>query len=196
MKYLLVWIALVCYSFFFAPGEEKDLVLQSLFNGNWANVDPFVLMIFSFLGLFPMIFLFILYQENSTRLPKWPFAFGAFFLGAFSLLPYFFLKDRFSEKHSGKQTVWPRNTLLLTLLLLLFFLILVSGIGGSLSRYQEAFMQSKLVSVMTIDFLVLVWLSADRLLTRKASFCITPYLSFIPVVGPIVVLLSTKKDVK
>lgn len=196
MKYFLVWIALVFYSIFFAPGEDKDLVLQSLLNRNWTNVDPFVLMIFSFLGLFPMIFLFIVYQEKSTRLPKWPFALGAFGLGAFSLLPYFFFKSRFSENLSPKEVSWSRNRILLVLLLFMFFFILLSGVGGSISGYKEAFMHSKLVSVMTVDFFVLVWLSADRLLQRKESFRVTTYISLVPVIGPIIVLLSTKKDVK
>ncbi|MCM3772786.1 MULTISPECIES: hypothetical protein [Priestia] len=60
---------------------------------------------------------------------------------------------------------------------------------GSTKAYQEAFIQSQLVSVMTADFFVLTWLSYSVMTKEKIASRPYLFLCFIPVAGPFLILL-------
>ncbi|MEM5014973.1 hypothetical protein WKH31_01680 [Metabacillus indicus] len=193
-----LWAALIAYAVFFAPGKsgEEDDIMKNLLSGSFEQVDPLVVTVFSFLGIFPMIFALLLLPNDTRKLPAWPFVLGSFALGAFSLLPYFFLRKE--RKHVERKLSEKAKMLRDSKWVILFLAVLTAGlylfgiIMGSVERYSEAFQSSQLVSVMTADLFVLTWLSwyvlkHEYKMGRRAFYC------FIPVLGPLCLLLAKAK---
>jgi hypothetical protein len=185
-----IWFGFIMYALFLAPGKgfTSDPIVQDLLAGNFAEVDPLVVTVFSFLGLFPFLFASLLIPVERGKIPVWPFVLGSFFLGAFSLLPYFFLRKR-NTPSSMRNPKWIHKILISNVFSILLILLAFSSSiyllnGFSLITYWEAFNNSKLVSVMTFDFLVLIWLSSYVMKNIYNATCFG-FLSFIPVMGPL-----------
>ncbi|WP_421535768.1 hypothetical protein [Priestia sp. D3YE.R1] len=55
--YIIVWAMLVLYVLLLAPGAgaADDLLFKNLITGNFQQVDPLVVMVFSFFRTFPSI---------------------------------------------------------------------------------------------------------------------------------------------
>ncbi|TFE02238.1 hypothetical protein [Jeotgalibacillus salarius] len=198
MKFLIVWLLLLAYAVFFAPGSEgSDPVLDNVFAGNWAAIDPLVLTVFNSLGIFPLIFLTILLRNDQQKWPAWPFSLAAFAGGAFALLPWFAYGDRPAER--GLRTPKWLLIVLRSKVWLIFLLIFIFGNlltllqGVSFTSYAEAFQESSLVSVMTVDWFILWWLSVYAI-HRFYPDAQRKGLAWIPIAGPVLVLLSLKKS--
>ncbi|RNA66076.1 hypothetical protein EBO34_20190 [Alteribacter keqinensis] len=195
--FLFVWILLLSYTIFLAPGHGfgDDPTARALVSGDFSNVDPLVTAVFSMLGLYPVIFLMLLIPKDRCRWPAWPFALFSFGLGAFSILPYLaFRKD--VTRREARGPGWLRSVLLhpITIVFALFIavtLYLTAITGGSVTAYGEAFMSSHLVSTMTVDLLVVVWITFW--LAKYEWHLRFSWLAFIPAVGVLVLLLQRKK---
>ncbi len=167
---------------------KNDLVMMKLISGQFATVEPLVVMIFSCLGLFPLLFASLIMPNDSFKLPGWPFSLLSFGLGAFALLPYFVLKGEKSTKSRGFSLLnkWLTSpTFLLSLLTITLILYLYGFAAGSFSGYIEAFKHSELVSVMTVDFFVLTWLTYILFRGHRYRF-----ICVLPILGPLVLLLT------
>ncbi|TWT06540.1 hypothetical protein FQV26_01640 [Planococcus sp. CPCC 101016] len=195
MIFFIIWLLLIGYAVFLAPGDETDPVLSNIFSGNLGEIDPLVLAVFNSLGLFPMVFLTLLLLNDRQKWPAWPFALLSFGVGAFSLLPYFAFGDRKAER--GLRTP---NWLVRFLgsrfwLILLMLSWAVNGLtllqGFSLAAYREAFFASGLVSVMTVDWFVLWGLSVYAVY-RFYPEAKLKKLAWIPILGPVLVLFINK----
>ena len=195
--FLFVWLLLVGYAVFLAPGGDTDPIMADIFSGNFGEIDPLVFAVFNSLGLFPMVFLTLLLLNDRQKWPAWPFALLSFGVGAFSLLLYFAFGDRRAER--GLRTPgWLARFLGSRFWLILLMLSwTANGLtllqGFSLAAYREAFFASSLVSVMTVDWFVLWGLSVYALYRfypqaeRKAF-------AWIPIIGPVLVLFFNKKN--
>ncbi len=185
-----LWLIFIFYAMFLAPGKgfASDPIIHDLLQGNVNEVDPLVLTVFTFLGLFPLLFAALILPFDRDNIPAWPFILGSLALGAFSLLPYFFLK-RGDNRSLPRTPRWLDNTASSNALGFLLILMAITSVmqlrnGVSLASYWNAFQASKLVSVMTVDFFILLWLSYYTMISiyniRKNR-----WLSFIPVIGPV-----------
>jgi hypothetical protein len=191
---LLCWLGFIAYTWFIAPGSrgEADPVFLELMK--MRSEEPSVLVMFSLLGLYPMAFATLLLRGDHTRVPAWPFSLGAFVLGAFALLPYYFLNTSYD---AVRQVRTPRSIVHLIshplfLLLLLLGTLSLIGYGvlrGDLTLFVETFMASQFVHVMTIDFVVLTLLSdyaifvETKRLRMEAAYA---WLGMLPIVGLLV----------
>lgn len=194
--FFIVWLLLVGYAVFLAPGGETDPILSNIFSGNLGAIDPLVLAVFNSLGLFPMVFLTLLLLNDRQKWPAWPFALLSFVVGAFSLLLYFAFGDRKADRKL-RTPQW-----LLRFLGSRFWLILlmlswtVNGLtllqGFSFAAYREAFFASGLVSVMTVDWFVLWGLSVYTTY-RFYPQAKLKALAWIPIIGSVLVLFVNKK---
>ncbi|MGX1264137.1 hypothetical protein RKD55_001941 [Rossellomorea marisflavi] len=185
---LLLWILLILYAIFLAPGSGRDVIFHALIRGDFANVEPMVVTIFSLLGVFPLLFAAILLPDR--RNGSWPFVLLSMGSGAFSLLPYFHLRGRFNGLEKVVTPVWlmrvASSRSFIGIIMALFILSLFPLTGGvSLDAYGDAFRRSSLVSVMTVDFLILVPLSWYAM---KRFRGISSPVSFIPIIGPALLL--------
>ncbi|QKS69620.1 hypothetical protein FLK61_22690 [Paenalkalicoccus suaedae] len=195
---IVVFLALLGYALFLAPGANNadDTIFTSLITGSFDEVDPLVVAVFSMLGLYPLIFAMLLLPKDVYRIPAWPFSILAFGLGAFPLLPYLIIRGkvtRQSPRGPGFLQKALLHPLLIVLAAIIALLLYVTALQGSISAFQDAFMSSHLVSVMTVDFLVLIWLSYDVL--KKEWGLRYSWLAFIPAFGPLVLLLMRKRFV-
>lgn len=194
MIFIIIWILLIGYAVFFAPGRgnASDPVLSEVFQGNWAAIDPLVLTVFNSLGIFPLVFLTLLLRNDKMRWPAWPFSLVSFALGAFSLLPYFAFGNRPPEREL-RTPRWllkmlQSNTWLAFLIVITIANLITLQNGISLDAYRETFNQSHLVSVMTVDWFVLWGLSVYAVYHFYPEARMKP-LAFLPILGPPLVLL-------
>ncbi|ANU22065.1 hypothetical protein [Planococcus donghaensis] len=196
MVFFIIWLLLIGYAVFLAPGGETDPILSNIFSGDLGAIDPLVLAVFNSLGLFPMMFLTLLLLNDRQKWPAWPFALLSFGIGAFGLLPYFAFGNRKADRRL-RTPAWLVRFLSSRFWLIVFMLFWVGNAltllqGFSLAAYQEAFFSSGLVSVMTIDWFVLWGLSVYTVYhfypqAKRKS------LAWIPILGPILVLYLNKK---
>ncbi|MGE6413607.1 hypothetical protein ACQKDD_05530 [Planococcus kocurii] len=196
MIFLIVWLLLIGYAVFLAPGGETDPILSSIFSGDLGAIDPLVLAVFNALGLFPLVFLTLLLLNDRQKWPAWPFALLSFGIGAFSLLLYFAFGNRHTDRKLRTPDWLARFLASRFWLVVLMVFWLINGLtllqGFSLAAYREAFFASSLVSVMTVDWFVLWGLSV------YATYHFYPHaklkaLAWIPIIGPVLVLFVNKK---
>lgn len=196
MIFFIIWLLLVGYAVFLAPGGETDPVLSNIFSGNFGAIDPLVFAVFNSLGLFPMVFLTLLLLNDRQKWPAWPFALLSFVVGAFSLLLYFAFGDRKADRGLRTPQWLVRFLGSRFWLILLMLSWTVNGLtllqGFSFVAYQEAFFASSLVSVMTVDWFVLWGLSVYAVY-RFYPQAKLKALAWVPIVGPVLVLFTNKK---
>lgn len=195
--FLMVWAGFIFYAFSIAPDGNQGYVEQLL---TMKQPDPLLMVVFCLLGIYPMTFAIVLLSEDDRRIPAWPFVVGSFMLGAFALLPYFFLSKRRVERQVRTPSVllnFLNSTILKTLLFSGTMALMGYGMTkGSASFYREAFQQSQFVHVMTMDFFVLTFLavfvifSKERKHGRKNQW---HWLGMIPVVGFLAYTLVEKE---
>lgn len=190
---ITLFLLLIIYALFSAPGYgmTEDPIGFALITGAFTSVDPAVIAVFSTLGIYPALFFALMLTEDRYRLPAWPFAVGAFALGAFALLPWFIFRGKVvREIPRGPRVIRQilKHPLYSGTLLVLSFVLILVLISGSWSAYREAFLSSQLVSIMTVDLFVLMYLSYDVFKNdRERSHA---WLNIFPAVGPAALLLQ------
>ncbi|AQU80661.1 MULTISPECIES: hypothetical protein [Planococcus] len=196
MIFLIVWLLLIGYAVFLAPGGETDPILSSIFSGDLGAIDPLVLAVFNALGLFPLVFLTLLLLNDRQKWPAWPFALLSFGIGAFSLLLYFAFGNRQADRKLRTPDWLARFLASRFWLVVLMVFWLLNGLtlfqGFSLAAYREAFFASSLVSVMTVDWFVLWGLSVYATYHFYSQAKLKS-LAWIPIIGPVLVLFVNKK---
>ncbi|MGI8316528.1 hypothetical protein [Halobacillus mangrovi] len=192
-----IWAAFVLYTWTGAPSGNEGHLQQLI---AMDNPDPLLLAVFSLLGIYPLAFAILILKHDKSRLPAWPFVIGSFMLGAFALMPYFFLSATRNER-SNRTPMWLllflQSTLLHLVLLLGSFSLIIHGIvSGNFSIYADAFTTSQFVHVMTIDFIVLTALSMfvigwDQWKNSNRRSWL--WMGMVPVIGLIVYILLTRR---
>ncbi|WP_237417400.1 hypothetical protein [Halobacillus litoralis] len=196
--FVIGWIAFVLYAIFLAP-EGSHGYLQQLMTMD--DPDPFLLMIFSFLGIYPLVFVSLLIGEDRSRLPLWPFLLGMFMLGAFALMPYFFLSNA-RNMREGRVPGWLvkvfHTRFFIFILIIVTVVLLWYGIVyGDFISYSQAFQISNFVHVMTIDFIVLTGLSIFVIYWkehRRGRANQRHWMGIIPIFGALFYLLRLKEE--
>lgn len=195
--FFISWIAFIAYAVYFAPNGNQGYLHQLM---TMDDPDPFLLMVFSFLGIYPLVFSALLLEEDDAWLPLWPFVLGMFMLGAFALMPYFFLsKGKTSRKRRTPKWLSKglQSSIFTTLLMIgTVALCLYGVIQGDFQLYLEAFQTSQFVHVMTIDFFILTTLSYFVIYWRErknGQVNQLHWLGFMPIVGAILYLIKKRK---
>jgi len=178
---VVVYLILVGLSLFFILIHGINSVLFNEIRKGTA--DPFGLMVFFLMGLYPLSFLvsnFILEREMTTT--DWILTALSFMLGAFALVPTYFKpyvrKDR---PHSIKPTLFAWVGLGSTLMFLVYGMM----VGDSVS-YSSQFISDPLVFIMTLDFITMTLLSI--LIAKEHT--VGWKFAFFPLVGWWAILLD------
>jgi hypothetical protein len=146
---LYLYIPFVLYSlisFVFKLNAPLDLYAMIFFRG-----DILVSIVFSMLGVFPLLYLVILLSYQKQKLYVYVlFALG-FMLGGFVLLPALMTLNQVPKKET-------RHLKLLTIILpiILIIMLLIGILLGSLDVYINEFLTNRFVNIMTIDLIVLI----------------------------------------
>ncbi|MFC4737747.1 hypothetical protein ACFO4L_14290 [Bacillus daqingensis] len=197
-RYIILFLLLTAYAVFVAPGAQNadDPFLSAIIDGRIQDLNPLTVAVFTMLGIYPLLFLFLLLPKDTRRVPAWLFALFSFGLGAFTILPYMAVRGR-KTRETPRGPRFLQHALTHPAAYLLAGIagaaVLLSALGGSVSGYIEDFQQSHLVSVMSIDFLVVVWLAYD-ILKREWGVERYAWLAFIPAVGPALLLWMNRRQ--
>ncbi|NJP39002.1 hypothetical protein [Alkalicoccus luteus] len=196
-RYAILFLLLTVYAVFFAPGEQNadDPFLSAIIEGRIQDLNPLTVAVFTMLGIYPLLFLLLLIPKDTRRVPAWLFALFSFGLGAFTILPYMAVRGRVTrESPRGPRFLQHALTHPAAYLLtgVAGAAVLLSALAGSITGYIDDFQQSHLVSVMSVDFLVVIWLAYD-ILKREWGVGRYAWLAFLPAVGPAVLLWMNRQ---
>ncbi|CAM3055649.1 hypothetical protein HP548_07610 [Paenibacillus taichungensis] len=209
----LTWLAFIAYAWIWAPGQPlgSDPVFKELIT--LQSKEPWLLTVFSWLGIFPAIFACLLLRRSGkargSHVHAWPFVLLSFGLGAFALLPYFAWSSQTHrgsgyeqlsfarQRESGIGRVAAHKLTQMVLLLLTLGTGFYAVTQGNPDVYMEVFRESSFVHIMTIDFVILTLLSVialfrDASLNRRS--CGWAVAGLIPLIGPLIYLMTARRD--
>jgi hypothetical protein len=152
-----VWVLGWIHVFWFSPDDGSSMqdFIVAVMQVNTAVVDPLVFMVFNLLGIWPIVMVAMLVQDNQGRLKAWPFAFSSMVLGNSALYLYLFFR-REQQGYIPPKTRLVRfaesKITALVLLMATLALMLYGFAQGSLAAYAKAWEVNYIVNVMTIDF--------------------------------------------
>jgi len=152
-----VWVLGWIHVFWFSPddGSSTNDFIVAVMQNNTRLVDPMVFMVFNLLGVWPMVMVAMLVQDNQGRLKAWPFAFSSMVLGNSALYLYLFFR-REQQGYVPQKTLLVRfaeSKILAAVLLISTIGLLLYGFSqGSFAEYIKAWQVNYFVNVMTIDF--------------------------------------------
>ncbi|WP_079477869.1 hypothetical protein [Halobacillus salinus] len=197
--FFICWVAFIIYAVFLAPDGNEGYLQQLM---TMDDPDPLLLTVFSLLGIYPAAFAVVLLSEDDSRVPAWPFVIGSFMLGAFALIPYFFISSGNSVRKVRTPRVFLKFLQSIGLKSLLFAgtiaLMIYGMIQGSAALYTQAFQVSQFVHIMTVDLVVLTLLSIYVIFWRERKHNRSNnrhWVGIIPVIGLLSYIIMKKEEV-
>lgn len=179
--------------FFFSPegGQSTTDFIAEVMQPGSGQIDPLVFTVFNLLGIWPLIMVAMLVQDEQGKLKAWPFAFSSMVLGNSALYIYLFLR-REQGAFSGPVTKlikFSESKILAVFLLFSAVVLIFYGLSeGSLASYVEIWRTHFFVNVMTVDFCLFTLAFAVILPDdmRRRDMQTKPYhwlFALIPVLG-------------
>lgn len=195
----LLWLGFLVYAFAFAPPDDPQTLelIVNLSSGQWEGLNPLVIALFNIMGVLPFVYCAVLFVDGQgQKIPAWPFAIAAFFLGAFALLPYLILRrpnPQFSGELDWQLRLFDSRWLGISLSLAALTLIGWGLSQGDITNFVEQWQTSRFIHVMSLDFCLLSCLfpallgddMARRNLGGQRLFWVV---SLIPLFGPLAYL--------
>ena len=189
----LFWVAGWVHVFFFSPdsGQSTGDFIVAVMQPGGGQVDPLIFMVFNLLGIWPLIMVAMLVQDEQGKLKAWPFAFSSMVLGNSALYIYLFLRKE-QGAFIGPTTrlvKFAESKILALILLILTIALLFYGFSkGSLASYAETWKVTFFVNVMTVDFFLftLAFTMILRDDMRRRNMAVKPYTwlyALVPVLG-------------
>ncbi|UJR13723.1 hypothetical protein I4U23_000734 [Adineta vaga] len=201
----IIWCVFLLYTLFFAPKTDQrskstGVYVKQLMFGPWNDIDPYIISLFYFLGIWPLVYMSILLTDGQNQ----PFngslaSCMAMVLGGFILLPYFALR----RSECGKKfrinyfvRLFESKLIAIGLMISTIGLILFAIMFGNLHEFRQEFDRNQFIHVMTIDFFVVSFLFPflinddlkRRDMDRDKQFKHYFPLTFIPLLGPLIYL--------
>lgn len=182
-----LWVALVGYAALFAPEARPDQTawIWRLLTGDWAGEDPWVVVVFNLLGVWPFAMAALLAPMlRRAPVPLWPFALSSFAIGAFGLLPGLALGGE--TQPMARWQRWLFHPVLRVSLAAVVLVLVAWGVAaGQPAVFLDAFATEQLVHVMTFDFAAL-WITSivvAREQGRAWGWAFVPILGALGVAG-------------
>jgi hypothetical protein len=116
--------------------------------------------LFNIMGVLPLLYSAVLYADGrGQKIVAWPFAVGAFFLGAFALLPYFVLRQpnpRFGGRKNWWIKLWDSRIMGLVIAIAAITLLYFGLSQGDWSDFVQQWRSDRFIHVMSLDFCLLL----------------------------------------
>ncbi len=194
--WLALWAGFVVYAARVAPPDDPGLtraLVRGTFTGDFGAVDASIAAVFCLLGVVPLLAsAFILRDGAARRLPAWPFAFGAFFVGAYAILPWLALRSLGGPRlvpraAGGVRRLLAGRFVRVAILPAIVSLVAWGAACGHPAVYAEAFRTTAMVHVMTIDLALCTALLFVFVEEARAKVSSEPALArrvrFVPLLG-------------
>jgi hypothetical protein len=104
----LLWLGFISYTLFLAPLDQPGnlRLVQKLVTLQWADINPILVVIFSLMGVWPMIYACLMFVDGRMQnIPAWPSFLASNGAGAIGLLPYLILRES-NQQFSGQKDIW------------------------------------------------------------------------------------------
>ncbi|HAG83766.1 MAG TPA: DUF2834 domain-containing protein [Cyanobacteria bacterium UBA12227] len=158
---LLIWIGFVGYTLWLAPLDQSDTwpLVQKLLTLQWGEVNAIIPVIFSLMGVWPMIYACLMFADGRMQnFRVWPYFIGSNFTGVICLLPYLIIRKP-NQEFYGKKDIWIRilDSRLTGIGLLLSTIALVTYalVSGNWDNYIQQFQTRHFVHLISLDFLLM-----------------------------------------
>ena len=155
--YVVLWVALVAEAVLLSPPARPDQSawIGRLLTGQWAGEEPWVVVLFQLMGVWPFVLAALLAPRLRRRpVPLWPFVGVSMAIGAFGLLPGLALGGK--TQPPWRWARWLRHPVWLAALGIAVVALVTWGIvAGDPSAFVHAFQTEQFVHVMTFDFVAL-----------------------------------------
>jgi hypothetical protein len=189
----IFWVAGWVHVFFFSPegGQSTADFISDVMQSGGGQVDPLVFTVFNLLGIWPLVMVAMLVQDEQGKLKAWPFAFSSMVLGNSALYIYLFFR-----KEQGafvgpvtKLIKFAESKVVALFLLVATVALFVYGLSsGSPASYAEIWRTHFFVNVMTVDFFLFTLAFAVILPddVRRRNMEMKPYTwlyALVPVLG-------------
>ncbi|MBE9168705.1 DUF2834 domain-containing protein [Pleurocapsales cyanobacterium LEGE 06147] len=102
----LVWLVFVAYTLLLAPLDQPGNItlLEKLIKLQWSDVNPIIAVIFSLMGVWPMIYAsFMFIDDRTQKILAWPSFLTSNGAGVIGLLPYLILRQPNQEIPENKD---------------------------------------------------------------------------------------------
>lgn len=154
----LIWIWFTSYTIRKAPLDKPSTwsIVAKLLTLRWGELNPIIPVIFSLMGVWPMIYAGLMFADGRMqKISAFPYFLGSNFTGVITLLPYFLLRERNSE-FLGEKDEWldlvdrqsTGQILLVTTIILLAWAIF----AGDWEDFWYQFQTQPFVHMITLDF--------------------------------------------
>lgn len=153
----VLFFVFTVYAFLLSPNQDKQILGQLLQINN--NLDLSLKCVFWAMGLVPILLgLYLIPTRHKYKLNLWPFWLASFLVGAGAILPYLTLRK--PQVNSISLSKWEKllknDFLRLIFLLAIWVLVIYGFIQGNPDAYIKAARESRLVNVMSLDFVILM----------------------------------------
>ena len=194
-----IWLGLIAYAFFLSPPDDPETIdlIINLSTSKWDGINPYIICLFNIMGVLPFIYAsFLIIDGKGQKIMASPFVLGSFFLGAFSLLPYFALREENTE-FTGEKTkiisILDSRFFAILITLVSITLVTIAVMKGDWQDFVQQWQTSKFIHIMSLDFCCLCLLFPTivrddikkRNLPESNIFLL---LSFIPLLGTLIYL--------
>ncbi len=194
-----LWLGFVTYALLLSPPSASNTleVIRQLSTGQWADLNPVVVVLFNLMGLWPMVYASLALSDGiDQRLPAWPFVVGSFGLGAFALMPYLALRKSTSDLSQPSvggpvlkvitHRLWGVGVAIATVLLIVYGI--TQGVPGEAwQEFLHQFSTSQFIHIMSLDFCMLTLLTPRLLwddIARRRMHSRWRAVSLLPLLGP------------
>jgi hypothetical protein len=157
----LVWLVFVAYTLLLAPLDQPGTLtlIEKLIKLEWADINPILAAIFSFMGVWPMIYASLIFiDERMQDISAWPSFLASNGAGIIGLVPYLILRIP-NQEFSGHKDIWLKLLdsrafgifLGLTTVGLLAYAMLAGDWGDFIRQWHT----NRFVHLISLDFLLM-----------------------------------------
>ncbi len=195
----LLWLAFVGYTLWIAPLDHPTTapVVKKLLTLKWAELNPYVVALFSLMGVWPMIYACLMFADGRMqRFPAWLFFLGSNIAGVISILPYLALREP-SQTFLGRKDRLLKSldarTTGVILSVITLGLFSYAGFAGNLPNFIHQLQTTPFLYMMSLDFcslcLVFPFLLGDDMARRgwRDRRRFWP-IALLPLLGPLAYL--------
>lgn len=194
-----LWLGFVTYAVLLSPSSTPDTieVIRQLSTGQWALLNPLVVVLFNLMGLWPLVYASLALSDGCEQsIPAWPFVVGSFGFGAFALMPYMALRkptchlpQRLPDTALLKRLNhrWLGWIVVAATLALVIYGVAQGHLSETWQDFCYQFSSSQFIHVMSLDFCMLTLLTPRLLwddIVRRQAAPGWRAASLVPLVGP------------